>query len=156
MPKSQNSALTQGLKAQTENTQEGEPSLPTRELRMQLAAGDLAALTSLRVLVRAKLSAWAVTADQIDDILVVVSELATNALLHTCGPAYVRLENQSGRIDLLVTDTDSTVPDLGGTPESEAENGYGLACIAAAYADELTFVAHPEGKTAKAVFSVRR
>lgn len=135
--------------------QEYEPWYDSHEFSIHLKTGDLAALAPLRRLARAALTVWDVTADQADDVLLVLSELATNALVHTDGPAYVRLERRGSQVLLQVTDSDTTDLDLGPAPEPEAEHGYGLACIAAAYADEFDVIAQPHGKTVSAAFTLR-
>ncbi|WP_051451403.1 ATP-binding protein [Actinospica robiniae] len=134
-----NAALAQGPTPR-------EPQISTGELSVHLAAGDLAAVSNLRRTARTKLAAWAIAPGRTDDILVVLSELVTNALVHTEGPARVRLECRSGQVLLHVSDINPAVPDLETMPEMEAEGGYGLACIAAALADEITTSPEPSGK----------
>ncbi|WP_169739953.1 ATP-binding protein [Actinospica robiniae] len=128
---------------------------PWVTLTVPVAAGDTAVLTHVRALARHTLASWHVDDEQADDILVVLSELATNALVHTSGPAEIRLTNLLAGIQLEVSDTSTREPDQETGP-TDGEHGYGLALIAAALADELDCVQQLAGKTVTAHFAKRR
>lgn len=128
---------------------------PWATLTVPLAAGDTAVLTHVRALARHTLVSWHVDDEQADDILVVLSELATNALVHTSGPAEIRLTHHLAGIQLEVSDTSTREPDQETGP-TDGEHGYGLALIAAALADEISCAQQPTGKTVRAHFTKRR
>ena len=128
-----------------------------RELKLPLAPGDTAALAPVRRLAAGALNAWHVPEKRADDILLVFSELATNALRHTDGPAQLRLRHTAGRITVEVSDTSPVLPDFTSGPESAAADpyGFGLALIVTALADAVDVIPHPRcGKTITAVFRV--
>lgn len=130
-------------------------STPWATLTVPLAPGGAAVLTHVRALARHALAAWRVDEEQADDILVVLSELATNALVHTSGPAEVRLSNDAAGIRLDVSDTSTEKPDQETGP-TDGEHGYGLALITSALADEISCTHQPTGKTVTARFTKRR
>lgn len=128
-----------------------------RELTVPLSADDRAAVSALRHLARSALAAWGVTSEQAEDVVVVLSELATNALRHTDGPARIRLRVHADQLVLDVADTASSLPDFETGPDDEDEHphGFGLALIACALADTLIVTQHPErGKTVTATFTI--
>jgi anti-sigma regulatory factor (Ser/Thr protein kinase) len=91
-----------------------------------LHSGDLRAVPALRRQVISYLSRHARPESRLDDAAIVVSELLTNAVAHTAGPAWVTL-NWDGQNPIL------TVADLGpgfdpaGLPEDPlADRGRGL------------------------------
>lgn len=128
-----------------------------RDLTVPLATGDHAAIASLRHLARSALTAWGATVEQADDVLLVLSELATNALLHTNGPAQIHLYPRAGRLILDVADTGTYMPDLDTGPSDEGEHGYGLTRIALVLADSVTVTPHPRyGKTITATFMLKQ
>lgn len=126
-------------------------SRPWHTLSVPLAPGDTAALTHVRALARRALRSWNIGDEKAEEILVVLSELATNALIHTDGPAQVRLAHRAGHIRLDVSDTSTEQPDQKTGP-TDGEHGYGLALIATALADEITCTTQPNGKTISASF----
>ena len=127
---------------------------PWATLTVPLAVGDTAVLTHVRALAWHTLASWHVDAEQADDILVVLSELATNALVHTSGPAEIRLTHHLAGIQLEVSDTSTREPDQATGP-TDGEHGYGLALIAAALADEISFAHRATGKAVTARFDRR-
>lgn len=124
---------------------------PWRELTIPLAAADTAALTHVRALARRALAAWNTDNELADNILIVLSELATNALIHTDGPAELRLTRCAGHIRLDLSDTSRDEPDWQTGPVHD-EHGYGLALIAATLADKVTCTPQRGGKTISAIF----
>jgi anti-sigma regulatory factor (Ser/Thr protein kinase) len=88
-----------------------------------------------RALVRTTLRSWGVDA-RLDDLLLVASELFTNAVLHGDGPVEMSLERRTGTVRLEVVD--------GGHPEARVPlvpvepgmfSGRGLAIVAKVAAD---------------------
>ncbi|MFD6076283.1 ATP-binding protein [Streptomyces hydrogenans] len=82
---------------------------------------------------RQVLTAWGVPSDVIDDAVVVISELVTNATLHTHrGPAELHLLVEGRQLVIAVTDTctdsiEHTVPH----EDSTDDHGRGLAIVRA-------------------------
>ncbi len=109
-----------------------------REVLIPIAAKDFAAVAGLRAVARSALSWWDVPVERRADVLVILSELATNALMHTDGPVRVRLTRRGGTVRLDVADT-SCAPAHPGAPDlgADAPHGWGLT-IAEALADRLT------------------
>jgi anti-sigma regulatory factor (Ser/Thr protein kinase) len=109
-----------------------------RECLIPIAAGDTAAAGPLRGVTRSALAWWDVPVQKRADIDVVLSELTTNALVHTDGPVRVRLTFRGGTVRLDVADT-SSAPARPGSPDLDADtpHGWGLT-IAEALADRLT------------------
>jgi anti-sigma regulatory factor (Ser/Thr protein kinase) len=124
---------------------------PWPTLTVPLAPGNTAALTHLRALAQRALRSWNITDEKAEEILVVLSELATNALIHTDGPAEIRLAHRAGQVRLDVSDTSTEQPDQKTGP-TDGEHGYGLALIATALADEITCTTRHDGKTITARF----
>ena len=117
-----------------------------REAVIPLGAGDGAAIPSLRALARRILTGWHIPESVIDDVELAVSELATNALIHTAGPVRVRLALRGGAVRLDVADTSPHHPH-GALPDAGAECGRGLA-IVAALADRVHTEPYPGSPTA--------
>ena len=117
-----------------------------REAVIPLGAGDAAAVPILRALARRILAGWKIPESVIDDVEVCVSELATNALIHTSGPVRVRLAMRGGAVRVDVADTSPHHP-YGAVPDAGAECGRGLL-IVAALADRLTIEPYPGSLTA--------
>ena len=95
--------------------------------------GNDAAPSQARRLVRKRLTAWQAPEECIDDTLIVVSELATNAVRHTKS-VHIRLEliGRPGEIEVAVRDSGprpqaplSVQPDPAGLPQ----NGRGLGIV---------------------------
>lgn len=128
-----------------------------RNLTVPLAVDDYAAIAPLRRLARSALAAWSVTEQQQDDVVLIVSELATNALLHTDGPARIHLRPHAGQIILEVTDTGAHMPNFEAGTHSAAGHGYGLTKISLVLADSVTVTSHPRcGKTITATFTIQQ
>ncbi|MFD6885298.1 ATP-binding protein [Streptomyces sp. NPDC059957] len=73
-----------------------------------------------------------------DAILLVVTELVTNAIRHTDGPATLHLELHDDHIDIRVTDT-SPEPAEPRLPQTDGTGGYGWHLI-----NRLTTHTHTE------------
>jgi DNA-binding NarL/FixJ family response regulator len=91
--------------------------------------GDVRSVPHAREFVRAALDEWG--ADQLtDEASLIVTELATNAVLHAQSPYEVRLRRSGGVVRIEVADRDA------GTPEPQpfsatAESGRGIVLISA-------------------------
>jgi anti-sigma regulatory factor (Ser/Thr protein kinase) len=97
-----------------------------------------------RRLVRDALSGWGMSA-LADDLVMVVSEVVTNAVVHARSPMTLSLHRQGPSVRGQVTDHSTAWPTLLPTGPDE-EHGRGLA-IVAAYADRWGVTPAPEGKT---------
>jgi len=70
--------------------------------------------------------------DAVDTLLLVVSELVTNAVVHAPGaPVTVCLTRAGGRVRMEVGDGSSAVPAAPRSPSADAECGRGLLLVAA-------------------------
>lgn len=73
---------------------------------------------------------WGCDADAQEDLLLVVSELVTNAVVHGAEPILVTMVRTSERIRVEVTDgADRSSPQGQPRAKSDAENGRGLAVV---------------------------
>ncbi|MGW4560888.1 ATP-binding protein [Streptomyces sp. NPDC004561] len=94
------------------------------------------AVSAVRRRVRAILADWNVSPEIVEDALLVVSELVTNAVIHAMPPAVLRLSwvrrDGTGTLRVEVTDAGPTVPAgrtrLGVDPD---EHGRGVAIVRA-------------------------
>lgn len=102
--------------------------------------GDLAAASAARGDLRSALEG---SPDSlIDDVVLVATELVTNAVRHGSGPVLLTLEKKGDDLIIAVTGAASGDPHMRSAP-TEAPSGRGLA-IAAALADEWGW--HREGE----------
>ncbi|HYO39402.1 MAG TPA: SpoIIE family protein phosphatase [Nocardioidaceae bacterium] len=83
------------------------PSLVTQCATLRVT--DVAEVSTARVFVGQTLAAWEL-ASLAETVALVVSELVTNALVHTAGPATLEIRRQQDRIRVLVTDEHARVP----------------------------------------------
>lgn len=121
-----------------------------REALIPLGAGDTDSIPPLRALARRILTGWRIPATLIDDVELAVSELATNALIHTRGPVRVRLAHRRGAVCLEIADTSPHRPQAA-DPGAGAECGRGLA-IVTALADRMRTEPTPgNGATGKVI-----
>lgn len=121
-----------------------------RETLIPLGAGDTEAVAPLRALTRRILHGWRIPTDLVDDIELAVSELATNALIHTTGPVRVRLSHRHGTVRLDIADTSPYRPEAA-DPGAGADHGRGLA-IVAELADRMHIEPTPgSGTTGKVI-----
>ncbi|KAB1141529.1 ATP-binding protein [Streptomyces luteolifulvus] len=90
------------------------------------------AVSAVRRRVRAVLTDWRLAAEVADDVLLVVSELLTNAIVHAVPPATLTLSrNQLDRdtaVRVEVTDNGPAAPASAVDPD---EHGRGLAIVTA-------------------------
>ncbi|MFE9098961.1 ATP-binding protein [Streptomyces sp. NPDC007264] len=93
------------------------------------------AVSVVRRGVRAALVAWNLPTGVADDVLLVVSELVTNALVHAAPPATLRLSRvraaACGAVRVEVADTGPTLPGRRAAPPPDPdEHGRGLDIVA--------------------------
>lgn len=134
------------------------PARSWREASIPLGAGDTAAVPPLRALCQRILHGWHIPSDTIDAVELALSELATNALIHTPGPVRVRLAHRGNTVRLDVADTSTHHP----TPAaqgSHSEHGRGLILVAALACEGLRVEPYPgnpqAGKLIIAEFRLR-
>ncbi|MFJ5779866.1 ATP-binding protein [Streptomyces sp. NPDC093094] len=99
----------------------------------------------IRRRVRAFLGDRRVPDNVLDDVLLVTSELLTNAVLHALPPAalHIRCDNQ---VAVHIEVSDGGPKHTPQAPESEEEHGRGLSIVSALCASHGTFT-HHEGAT---------
>ncbi|MFJ7901368.1 ATP-binding protein [Streptomyces sp. NPDC096198] len=103
-----------------------------RRFRFELAAHP-GSVARARQLARARLSRWAVCEDTCDTAALVVSELVTNAIVHTAGEHVVCELHDSGDLVRIAVQDEGCAP---GEPHSgpqrpDEEHGRGLLLVAA-------------------------
>lgn len=98
------------------------PAPLTAECALTAVAGDLAVV---RRFARLTLTAWA-CGIAVDDALLIVTELATNALRHGAGQPILRLSVGAGHVRIEVFDDDPAPPVR---RPSGADGGWGLALV---------------------------
>ncbi|MEU6365836.1 ATP-binding protein [Streptomyces sp. NPDC046931] len=103
-----------------------------RRFRFELAARP-GSVARARQLTRARLSGWAVCEDTCDTAALVVSELVTNAIVHTAGERVVCELRDSGDLLRIAVQDEGCAP---GEPHSgpqrpEEEHGRGLLLVGA-------------------------
>jgi anti-sigma regulatory factor (Ser/Thr protein kinase) len=108
---------------------DGMAVLPIRESwavwRLPEAAGH-ARRFSARTLRR-----WRITTDDTDTALLIVSELVTNALIHTDGHVRLDLAHHNERLRITVTDASPRTPTKPTTPSWQATGGRGILLVEA-------------------------
>ena len=124
-----------------------------RQLAITVPPGKPGLLAPVRRLIVANLLAWGAAPDRARDVELCASELLTNALLHTPGPARLHLAVHGRAAHLKVSDT-STHPPTTLEPDQDGhrESGRGLH-IVETLADTIHTQIHPgRGKTITAIF----
>lgn len=106
---------------------------------------DRRAPTAARVAVRETLASWRLGAI-VDDVLVTVSELVTNAVVHGRPPVWLLLRRRPGRLSVSVHDEQQRLPHITDLASTAAESGRGLA-IVDALADRVRVEQVPEDGT---------
>ena len=126
-----------------------------RHLALTLPADAPELLAPIRRLIEASVVDWGADADRARDIVLCASELLTNALRYSNGPARLVMSMRAGAVHLEVSDTSATAPRESGTrSETLKENGKGLH-IVKALAVATSVRIHPRtGKTVTASFEV--
>jgi anti-sigma regulatory factor (Ser/Thr protein kinase) len=121
----------------------------TPRVEETLACWDLRAepraAATARSLTRTTLRRWLITESAGGaDIILMVDELVTNAVMHGRGPVRLRLSISGARVRGEVTDADPRIPEPG-RPGLDAEAGRGLLLVTA-LADEFGVMPGGYGK----------
>ncbi|MFF4985511.1 ATP-binding protein [Streptomyces sp. NPDC001046] len=85
-------------------------------------------------------------ADQVDDAVLVVSELVTNAVRHTHGSCRLTLTVEEGHLDIAVADHSEDLPDLRVHTSGDERGGFGMD-IVRRLGGQVTVVPALGGKT---------
>ena len=120
---------------------------PTREVRRRFA-DEAVSVPLARAFTLDVLDAWDAGGDVHDDVLLVTTELVTNAVAHTVGHCELGLELAGRVLRVEVTDRSTRMP-AHATPAvvaDDAEGGRGLL-IVAAVAERHGIDVHAQGKT---------
>ncbi|MEU1785713.1 ATP-binding protein [Streptomyces sparsogenes] len=99
-------------------------------LALRLATDPTAAARARRTVAEA-LRGWGVPDDTVDDIVLMADELVTNAIEHAGGPVWLRLRLRRGGCVICKVGDGSREAPLLRHSDSDAENGRGLALVAA-------------------------
>lgn len=131
---------------------------PLADLEPTMTVRDVSDLRDVQHRLRSLLLADAMGSRRVEDVVLVVNELATNAVRHGRPPVAVRVWLSSARVVCTVSDTGPGFEDplagyLPGGQGSPAEGGFGLY-LARRLCDELVTMRTPEGFTVRIV--VRR
>jgi anti-sigma regulatory factor (Ser/Thr protein kinase) len=118
--------------------------------KSQSFAADIAAPYLARRFVKDTLRGWQCEA-LLDDALLVVSELATNAVIHSHAAFTVHLHRAGNRVRIAVRDSNDAAPVAGDAPDM-ALGGRGLAMVAAV-SDDWGCEQAGSGKTVWAEFA---
>ena len=103
-----------------------------------------------RDFVQETMRTWGVSAELVDDVVLLVSELVTNAVIHGRPPVEVRLRRSLDSVVLEVHDGATTLPRKQ-RPAPEDEHGRGLLLVAL-LADRWGTSPTPHGKSVWATF----
>ena len=101
-----------------------------RRFRFELAAHPGSAATARR-LTRDRLTGWSIADDTCDTAALVVSELVTNALVHTQGPVRLDLILRGDRVRVCVSDSSPRAPAKPVIVDWESTGGRGLLLVEA-------------------------
>ncbi len=101
-------------------------------------------LPDLRTQVRAALALWGIVGRVVEDVVLVVSELAANAIEHARTPLVVALGRDEEGVQVRVRDYSSDPPVLRSI-DDDPRRGWGLRMIAGLAA--WGWEPHPAGKT---------
>jgi anti-sigma regulatory factor (Ser/Thr protein kinase) len=123
-----------------------------RSLSLTLPNDRPELLTVIRSLVLAHAHDCGATQTKAEDIELCVSELLTNALRYSEGPARLELTVHHGTVHLAVSDTSTRAP--GPNSSASGENGRGLT-IVTGLADAFEVQPYPWGKTVTANLPLR-
>ncbi|MGW3632375.1 ATP-binding protein [Streptomyces sp. NPDC005122] len=102
-----------------------------RRFRFELAAHP-ASVAQARHLTRARLAGWAMSDDTCDTAVLVVSELVTNAILHSASRRVVcELHDNDDLVRIAVRDEGRAPGEPHPSPRPDEEHGRGLPLVAA-------------------------
>ncbi|MEV4010783.1 ATP-binding protein [Nonomuraea angiospora] len=90
---------------------------------------DVRTVGHARAIIREELSALSLCSDLVDDAVLMVSELITNALMYGDGPYELALHIDAKEIMCVVVDSSPLLPEPA-PPDVRAEHGRGLRIIA--------------------------
>ena len=93
-----------------------------------------------RLFVRRQLEQWGVADDCIDTVLLLTSEVVTNALCHAAPPLHLALTHGTFGVNVDVSDSSLRAPEVG-RPDFDHEGGRGLwlvETLATAWGQTLT------------------
>ncbi|MET0931713.1 MAG: ATP-binding protein [Aeromicrobium sp.] len=114
------------------------PSSPVRSLpegslvAVREIPPDLAAVAEARGFLRRTLTRWEVNAETTDDAVLCLSELVTNAVIHTTGGCHVQVELHEGVLTSRVLDNGSVItPAAVSSHDAVVGHGHGLNVVAA-------------------------
>jgi anti-sigma regulatory factor (Ser/Thr protein kinase) len=102
-----------------------------------------------RAFVRETVADWHLSADQSDDVLLVVDELVTNAVVHGGGPIGLSLDLIDQTVRIEVADSSSQMP-AQRQASTTRDGGRGIALVAAIAA---AWGALPNGSGGKSVWA---
>ncbi|MFJ9021265.1 ATP-binding protein [Streptomyces sp. NPDC102259] len=92
--------------------------------------------------------------DRVPDAVLVVSELVTNAVRHTCGPCTLTLTVRDGRLDIAVADDSEELPELRSRSEADERGGLGMGVIRG-LGGQIRLVPALGGKTVHVLLDLR-
>ncbi|HUR51285.1 MAG TPA: ATP-binding protein [Mycobacteriales bacterium] len=119
--------------------------MPPRSARLELAA-EPAASREARQATRSVLQGWQVPAQVVDDALLVVSELVTNAVRHAGESSTLELELDQDGSSLRVALADGSTESPSPRPAPHAAEGGRGMTIMAALSDRWGIAPHNGGK----------
>ena len=115
-------------------------------------AQHLAAVRQVRDVAARSLRRWSLGAQQRHDVLLVLSELVTNALVHGRAPVEVRLRCTKRYLTLEVHDGATSLPRLR-RPDADDEHGRGVQLVSI-LSDRWAIRPTPTGKAVWAMFAL--
>ena len=124
-----------------------------RHLAVTLPADAPELLTVIRHMVKSSLLDWGADPERAADIELCASELLTNALRYSDGPARLVLAARAGAVHLKVSDTSLLAPhEIAPDTEGIRENGKGLHIVKALAFTTAVRIRPGWGKTVTASF----
>jgi anti-sigma regulatory factor (Ser/Thr protein kinase) len=122
----------------------------TSSVRVVIEAFTGADIADVRALVRAAGDAAGVAPDQLDNLLVAVSEIATNAILHGSAMGSVTVEHLGASLTVEISDNGGGLPEelVADRPPAAAIGGRGL-WLARQMCPQMQVTSSPRGVTAR-------